>query len=136
MKKIFTLSAALLLTVAMFAADRRPMVTLSGVKKYTVVIDGRQYRPDGSTIDIYNLFNGQHDIRVYKTKGQTIVNPRKLVASSSFRLRDNDVQITIDRFGQIAMTQSRLDRFHDDHDRGYDRGDHDNGQWGDHDRRF
>jgi hypothetical protein len=43
MKKIFTLVVASFMTVALFAADRRPSVTLTADKKYEVVIDGRSY---------------------------------------------------------------------------------------------
>ena len=135
MKKIFTLALGLMLTVAMFAADRRPNVTVTSAKRYAIVIDGKQYLTDGNTINISSLFNGRHDVKVYKMKRGFFMNAKKLVASSSFRLRNSDVKINIDRFGQLQITESRFGRdWNDhnfgkendrDHDHGYDRKNHD-----------
>lgn len=151
MKKIFTLALGLMLTVAMFAADRRPTVTVTTAKRFAIVIDGRQYFTNGNTINISSLFNGRHDVKVYKMKRGFMMNTRRLVASSSFQLRNRDVNIDIDRFGQLQISESRFGRDwndHDygmgndrDHDHGYgtgnDRDDHARGQdRRDHDRRF
>jgi hypothetical protein len=136
MKKFFTLALGLMLTVAMFAADRRPTVTVTSAKRYAIVIDGKRYFSNGNTINISNLFNGRHDVKVYKMKRGFFLNTRRLVASSSFQLRNSDVKIIIDRFGQLQISESRFGRSWDhdygrrddrDHDRdhGYSRGDHD-----------
>jgi hypothetical protein len=138
MKKIFTLALGLMLTVAMFAADRRPTVTVTSAKKYAIVIDGKRYFSNGNTINISSLFNGRHDVKVYKMKRGFFMNTRRLVASSSFQLRNSDVKINIDRFGQLQISESRFGRDWNDHDygKGSDR-DHDHGyDRGDHDRRF
>src|SRR5438045_6525853 len=135
MKKIFTLVLGLMFTVAMFAADRRPTVTVTSTKRYAIVIDGKQYVTNGNTINISSLFNGRHDVKVYKMKRGFFMNTRKLVASSNFKLRNSDVNINIDRWGQLQISESRFGRGwndHDygkgndrDHDHGYDRGSHD-----------
>jgi hypothetical protein len=135
MKKFFTLVLGLMFTVAMFAADRRPTVTVTSTKRYAIVIDGKQYFTKGNTINISSLFNGRHDVKVYKMKRGFFMNTRKLVASSNFQLRNSDVKINIDRFGQLQISESRFGRDwndHDygkgndrDHDHGYDRGNHD-----------
>jgi len=135
MKKIFTLVLGLMFTVAMFAADRRPTVTVTSTKRYAIVIDGKQYVTNGNTINISSLFNGRHDVKVYKMKRGFFMNTRKLVASSNFQLRNSDVKINIDRLGQLQISESRFGRGwndHDygkgndrDHDHGYDRGSHD-----------
>jgi hypothetical protein len=135
MKKIFTLALGMMITAAMFAADRKPIVTVSAAKRYTVVIDGRQYRSNGNTISISNLFNGQHDIRVYKGKPGFFINASKLMASSGFQMRNNDVRINIDRFGQIQISESRFSHDWSGHDNHRKRG-HDYGQRDDHDTRF
>ena len=135
MKKIFTLALGLMLTVAMFAADRRPTVTVTSAKRYAIVIDGKQYFTNGNTINISSLLNGRHDVKVYKMKRGFFMNMKRLVASSNFQLRNSDVKIDIDRFGQLQISESRFGRDwndHDygkgndrDHDHGYDRGNHD-----------
>jgi len=135
MKKIFTLVLGLMFTVAMFAADRKPTVTVTSTKRYAIVIDGKQYFTNGNTINISSLFNGRHDVKVYKMKRRFFMNSKKLVASSNFQLRNSDVKINIDRFGQLQISESRFGRGwndHDygkgndrDHDHGYDRGNRD-----------
>jgi len=143
MKKIFTLVLGLMLTVAMFAADRRPTVTVTSARTFEIVIDGRHYMPNyGNTVSISNLFNGQHNIQVYQLRPGFLMRTKRLVASSSFQLRNSDVQINVDRFGQLQIIQSRFGRDWNDRDnhgrgygqqdgRGYDQhGGHDN------DRRF
>jgi hypothetical protein len=138
MKKIFTLALGLILTVAMFAADRKPTVTVTSAKRFAIVIDGKQYRSNGNTINISSLFNGRHDVKVYKMKRGFFMSTKQLVASSSFQLRNSDVKINIDRFGQLQVSESRFGRDWNDHDygKGNDR-DHDHGyDRGNHDRRF
>ena len=146
MKKIFTLVAGLMLTVAMFAADRRPTVTVTSAKRYAIVIDGQGYFSNGNTINISSLYNGRHDVKVFKMKRGFFMNTKRLVASSSFQLRNSDVKIDIDSFGQLQISESRFGRDWNDHDYGkrndddYRRGndrDHDHGYGReDHDRRF
>jgi hypothetical protein len=138
MKKFFTLALGLMLTVAMFAADRRPTVTVTSAKRYAIVIDGKQYFTNGNTINISSLFNGRHDVKVYKIKRGFFMNAKRLVASSNFQLRNSDVKINIDRFGQVQISESRFGRDWNDHDygKGNDR-DHDHGHdRGNHDGRF
>jgi len=128
MKKIFTLALGLMLTVAMFAADRRPTVTITSTKRYAVVIDGKQYVTSGNTINISSLFNGRHDVKVYKMKRGFFMNTGRLVASSSFTLRNGDVKINIDPFGQLQISESRFGRGWNDRDYGKtDDRDHDHG---------
>src|SRR5215467_6902756 len=104
MKKIFTLALGLMFTVAMFAADRRPTVTVTSAKRYAIVIDGKQYFTNTSnTINISSLFNGRHDVKVYKMKRGFFMSTKRLVASSSFQLRNGDVNINIDNFGQLQI---------------------------------
>ena len=138
MKKIFTLALGLMLTVAMFAADRKPTVTVTSAKRYAIVIDGKQYFTNGNTINISSLLNGRHEVKVYKMKRGFFMNMKRLVASSNFQLRNSDVKIDIDRFGQLQISESRFGRDWNDHDygKGNDR-DHDHGYGrGNHDGRF
>lgn len=135
MKKIFTLALGLMLTVAMFAADRKPTVTVTSVKRYAIVIDGKQYLTNGNTLNISSLFYGRHDVKVYKVKRGFLMNTKRLVASSSFQLRNSDVKIDIDRFGQLQISESRFGRGWNDRDYGQSN-DHDHGHDRNHDRRF
>ena len=119
MKKIFTLSIASLMTLTMFAADRRPSVTLTSNKKFEVVIDGKSYaNAFNTTMNVSGMYNGQHSIQVYALKNRSWFGKKKLVSSSTFQLGRNDVAISVDRSGHISIQQERsFDRGWDDHGR-------------------
>jgi len=112
MKKIFTMCLGLVLTAAVFAADRKPDVTIISMKKYEIVVDGRTYFSNNRKMNIENLRNGRHTIQVYEmnSRGFSMFKRKQLVASKSFQLRNNDVKITIDRFGHLTITENRFGR--------------------------
>jgi hypothetical protein len=131
MKKIFTLIAATLFTVAIFAADHKPVVTLKSNRNYEVVIDGKTYFTSNGMMNIANLRKGQHTIKVYEaSRGFMFRKSRKLVDASTFVLRSNsNVDIIVGLRGHISITEDRFD--HDrrngskdwDKNNGYDKKD-------------
>ena len=135
MKKIFTLIFASLFVVAAMAADHRPTVTVMSSKKYEVVIDGRSYLTDGKSyfnsnggmITIPYLRPGYHTVKVYSINNRRgfFGMFKRMTDASSFVLRNNDIDIRIDIFGNIRIKEDRgWDRNH--RDRRWDRNDHDN----------
>ncbi|MFI5130940.1 MAG: hypothetical protein ACHQFX_13145 [Chitinophagales bacterium] len=129
MKKIFTLIAATILTVATtFAADRRPSVSLKSRGNYEIVIDGRSYFTRNGAMELSNIRKGSHTIRVYEVgRVFSFLRTKKLVDASTFIVRNNDIDINVDFRGQIRVSEERYgrDRWNDnDHDR-YDRHDND-----------
>src|SRR6218665_874334 len=113
MKKIFTLVLASFMTVALFAADRRPSVTLTADKKYEVVIDGRSYASAlGNSMDI-SLFNsnGRHTVKVYQLKNGLFSKQKKLVSSTTFELNRNNLDISVDRNGRINIREEKNSRY-------------------------
>lgn len=111
MKTIFTLLLSSFFTVASFAADRRPVVTVNGSRSYEVVIDGRSYfGSNGNTISLANLRNGQHNIQVFEVYRGIFRKKSRLVSSSNFRLWDNDIYINVDRFGNVQIKEARFGR--------------------------
>jgi hypothetical protein len=147
MKKIFTLIAASFLTIASFAADRKPVVTLKTSGNYEVVIDGQTYSGRGGTVNLYNIGMGQHTVKVYEIRRSFFMKMRKPVDMEQFSVRRNNVDISINFRGQIQISESRSgsgweigQRDRDDNRGGYDNGRGDNHDQGnrDHDqpRRF
>jgi hypothetical protein len=119
MKKIFTLTLGLMLTVAMFAADRRPVVTVSAPRKFEIVIDGQRYVSNyGNAISISNMYSGRHSIKVYELRPGFFMRSKTLVASSGFQVRNRDLQINVDRFGHLQISESRSGRDWNDRDYG------------------
>lgn len=131
MKKIY-----LLLTIGLFVATisaSAQNVILRLDDKYDVSIDGRNYA-NNSTIS--TLDYGQHTVNVYEVKKGFlgIGKKKELVSTSNFELRNNDVTIDVDQYGQLRINESgnyntqnrRYDRTTDrsidrDADRSYDR---------------
>ncbi|HEV7782156.1 MAG TPA: hypothetical protein VGO58_12870 [Chitinophagaceae bacterium] len=109
MKKIFTLFAGLLMSVALFAADRRPVVTVKKAMNYKIVIDGRSYFDNDMTMKLSNLQYGRHTIKVYEIKKGLFARER-MVAAAAFKLDRDDVTIKIDRFGKIDIKEKDNDR--------------------------
>lgn len=101
----------LVVTAAVFAADKRPDVTIISAKKYEIVIDGKSYFSNNRMMSIDNLRKGRHTIQVFEmNKGFSVFKRRHLVTSKAFQLRNNDVKITIDRFGRVEITEKRFGR--------------------------
>jgi len=109
MKKIFTLMLASLFSVALFAADRRPSVTIQSSRNYEIVIDGKSYFSNiNGFMNLGNMRDGRHTITVYKVKDQGLFRKsRKMVSASAFTVRHNDIKILVDFFGKIQVTESR-----------------------------
>lgn len=119
---------ASLLTVALFAADRRPTVTIQSGRNYEIVIDGKSYFSNNNgTMNLVKLRDGRHTISVYKVNNQGLFRKsRKMVSASAFTVRDNDIRIVVDFYGKIQVTESRNkkgkggwemnDRNNNDHD--------------------
>ena len=117
MKRIFTLLAALFVTVALFAADRRPVVTVNSSKNYKIVIDGRSYYSNDRSIKLTTLHNGRHNIKVFEMKRVGYNQRERLVAATTFQVNRKNVHIHIDRFGNINIREVRNNgRFNNDRD--------------------
>ena len=129
----------LILAAAVFAADKRPDVTIVSAKKYEIVIDGKTYFSNNRMMSIDNLRKGRHSIQVYETnRSFSLFKKKQLVASKIFQLRNDDVKITIDRFGHLTIMEEKFGRGnrYDNDQRGWDdRGRNDHGRI-DRDRRF
>ena len=136
MKTILTLAAGLLLTLATFAADHNPTVTIKSKRDYMIVVDGRTFHND-NTIRL-NMRRGMHTIKVYE-RGRGFFGRMRLVSSKNFFVRNNDLRINVNYNGFVDIDErgyNRRDRGWDRNERGYDndrdwdrdRDDHDYGR--------
>jgi hypothetical protein len=100
MKKIYLLLAVALLTISASAQN----VILRLDNNYDVSIDGRNYE---SNATIPNLGYGQHTVNVYEVKkGFLGIGKKKnLVSTSNFEVRNNDVTIDVDQYGQLRINE-------------------------------
>jgi hypothetical protein len=125
MKRIFTLVAGMLLTAAVFAADRKPVVTINSSKNYKIVIDGKNYFGDNITLRLDNYFKRNHTIKVFEMRRGLYVKGERLVDAATFQVDRKDVVITIDRFGNIRIREIRGRGHSGWNDNDFDRGDDD-----------
>ena len=151
MKKIFTLFASLGFAISLFAAPipigakPKSMLTIKSndLGDVRVVLDGKRFESNTSTITIQDLNPGYHTIKVYHQKSTgffSILNKRyEVVYNTSLNIRAGTlIQLTVDRFGKTSMMESKIGRGQgrgSENDYGRDRDfnyDHD-GQWGDYD---
>lgn len=125
MKKIFTLVAGLLLTAAVFAADRRPVVTINSSKNYKIVIDGKNYFGSNITLRLDDHFKRVHTIKVFEMKRGFFVNRERMVDAATFEVGRNDVAISIGWSGNIKIREMRGNGHYgwgDRNDNGYGNG--------------
>jgi hypothetical protein len=107
MKKIFTLFAGLLLTAVVFAADRKPVVTINNNSNFKIVVDGKSYFGDDLTLRLSDNFRNVHTIKVYTMKRSIFAKQEKLVDAAAFQLNRNSVAINIDRMGNIKIREAK-----------------------------
>lgn len=119
---MFTLVSGLLMAVALMAADRRPVVTVNSMDNFRIVIDGKTYFSNRNSIHIANLNRGQHSIQVYEMRRGFYDRRERLVSSTSFFLKKQDLRILISRTGQLRIREIRnWGRFERDDDDWYER---------------
>lgn len=113
MKKMFTLLTGLFLTVALMAADRRPVVTINSNNNFKIVIDGKSYFGDNITIRLSDLYGNHHSIKVYEMRRGYFGRTERLISRSFFQTGRKDVMIRIDRFGNISIREKKNNRRYD-----------------------
>lgn len=122
MKKMFTLVSGLLMAVVLMAADRRPVVTVNTMDNFRIVIDGKSYFSNRNSLHIANLSRGPHSIQVYEMRRGFYDRRERLITSTTFFLRKNDLRILVGRMGDVRIREARnRGRFERDDDDWYER---------------
>ena len=100
MKKIYLLLAVGILAATISASAQNVILRMDN--NYDVSIDGRIYETNGT---LPNIGYGRHTVNVYEVKRGFlgIGKKRTVVSSSAFDLRNNDVTIDVDQYGQLRI---------------------------------
>lgn len=132
MKKLLTLAAVCLFTMAAMAADRYPSVTIKSKRDFQIVVDGRSYNNgifrNDNTIRLDRMNRGMHRIQIYERTRGLFGSRMRLVSSKNFFVRNDDLRITVDRSGYINVDEIGYGRGRDNNygrDRNWDRNDRD-----------
>jgi len=127
MKKIFTLIAVLFsITISSFAAERpgapsKISITNSDRSFMQVKIDGTTYSLN-NTFVLDNIRTGNHTITIFKMDKAGFRKRTQVIYNSSLFISPAQmVNIDINRFDKVSMSQSSMGFNHDDHFRGNDR---------------
>jgi hypothetical protein len=154
MKRISTLFASLILSVAVFAAPKpKNSLTIRSVdnSEIRVIVDGRRFEPNDNAIRITGLETGTHRVKIYKGKNNgrfgTFGSRYEVVFNGPVAVKQrSNLNIVIDHLGRITLNDSRKssgwgysdrDRGGDfDFEKGHRSGDYDldRGGWGDYDQ--
>lgn len=105
MKKLITLFFGSMLALAASAQNRQPVVTVHTPTDFEVRIDGIAHS-SGNNATIPNLAQGTHSVEVYQLKPGLFGKKRELVSTTSFTLRDRDITISVDQYGQARISES------------------------------
>ena len=102
MKKNLILIAAALLITGISATAQRVILRISS--NHEVNIDGNYYDHNET---VPALSNGTHTVKLYEVKPGFIGigKKRTLLSSSNFELRNNDVIIETDQYGQLRINE-------------------------------
>ena len=106
MKKLITFLFGSMVAVAATAQTRQAQVTIQAPSNMEVRIDGITYS-SGNNSTIPNLTQGTHAVDVYEIKaGGLFGKKREHISSTSFTLRDRDITISVDQYGQARISES------------------------------
>ena len=118
MKKTFTLLAAMLLSVVMYAFPNPSKLSISSTDNsdIRVIVDGNKYRSNNNEVIVNNLTGGYHAIRVYQLKnggsgsyyGYQKNNYRLVYNNSVYIKPQYYVDITINRFGKAYVDEQLI----------------------------
>lgn len=134
MKQTFTLFIAIIISTGMYAYPLFSKISISSSSNSSlrVMIDGNKYKANNNSIQINNLQQGYHTVKVYSQvrnnrPGSLFGNSNnyRLVYSSNVYLKPQyHLDITINRFGKAFIDEQPINAgYYDDND--------DDNNWGD-----
>lgn len=115
MKKTFTLTIAILLTISMYAFPTNSALSISATitNNMYVQIDGNKFRTNSNELMLNDITPGYHRVQVYQQKIGVRNNPfsnSQLLYSSTILIKPQyHVDIVINRFGKAFIDEQPLD---------------------------
>lgn len=113
MKKFFTLLAASVLSISVFALPYKTKLTVStkGQKESTILVDGRSYTDkENDDIVVKNLAVGSHNIKVYQQTNNSWFNKKStLIYDGNVYVRpQSNTIVSINRNGKANITDKPI----------------------------
>lgn len=129
MKKIFTFSIAIFISLSAFCAQTVLSISSTHFYRIRLVIDDRTYdQQNRSEVMIRNMDAGYHYIKIYQEKNRRPVlngsgnNGMQLIYKGNIRIKSGfHTDIIINRFGKIFIDENRISfGYETDNDQDYD----------------
>lgn len=113
MKKIFTLSATLLLSFSLFAFPFKSVLTVSNISNYPVKIkiDNSNYNDNNNSKDIVvrDINAGYHNIKVYRENSNWNGRKNQVLFSGNIYVKPGfHTDIIINRFGKAFIDEQQI----------------------------
>ena len=117
MKRIFTLFAAMALTLSLYANYGQSKLSISstGSASIRVMVDGNKYRASNNAVMISNIAEGYHTVKVYQLQrsrggfnGNASYNYQLVYNSRVFIKPQYFVDIVINRFGKAFVDEQLI----------------------------
>ena len=125
MKTTITFLAFVFLSVSAFATDIKSRLLITNLENTTlrIVIDGRHYDGIGNSLALNDLSAGYHQVKVYQVRRGWLKSDRLVYTSRVFLKPNYQVNVLINRSGEISVAEKQLGRYGRDDDRNYGRND-------------
>lgn len=141
MKTGVTFLTALFLTFVTYASFGQGRLNVTSMTdcRLRVIVDGNKYEMSNALF-LNNLSGGYHDVKIFEITRGWMSRNRMLYASSILLRPEAQMNITVNRSGEIAVAEQRSDRYgrgydNSGYDRRYDHDDHDHDGQGGYGRR-
>jgi hypothetical protein len=106
MKSLLSFAAGLLMMFTATATDHRPSVSIRSGNHYEVYVDGRKFSNNHQDLQ-RRLHPGRHTVSVFQRQQGFFGQRLRLVSTRNFVIRNNDLRIIVDRFGQVHIEENR-----------------------------
>jgi len=103
MKTLLTFTAICFFTLSSMAADRFPTVTIKSIRNFEIVVDGKTFHNNFIRFDRLN--RGVHTIKIYERRRGLFGSRKYIVSSKKFRVKNDDIQIDINRNGRVHVME-------------------------------
>ncbi|MEO6671065.1 MAG: DUF4476 domain-containing protein [Ferruginibacter sp.] len=112
MKKIFTLTTTLFLTISLFAFSPKSILSISSNsrKPVRVAIDNRNWEENNSNeVVVRDIRSGYHNIKVFSSGNKSYNRKAELIYNGNVYVKPGfHVDITINRFGKALIDERKI----------------------------
>jgi len=125
MKSIITFLAFIFFSVSVFANYPPSRLVVTNFENTTlrIIIDGRHYEGVVGSLALNDLSAGYHHVKVYQVHRGWFKSDRLMYSSSVFMKPEFQVNVLINRYGEVSIAEQPLGHYGKGDERNYGRND-------------